>query len=366
MNVEITDLSRGGSGVGKSPEGQIVFVPLTMPGDRVRIRIVKTHKNYLEGEIEELSSPSPSRVTPRCSVFGRCGGCAWQHVPYELQFKTKTEGVLHALKRVQVEVPAVFKHFAAEEPYHYRNRIQLRGEGDRLGFFARGSRNLVPIERCEVAREELNARLPAIRTKGQEHNGPYKVEIDALPDHTVREAWNQRHAALGFRQVNDTQNAHLQNWISEWISSDRILYDLYGGSGNLSLGLASRMKTIHCVDISSPKTRTSEQPQNVVFHAVDVSRWLKSAMRHPPDSSNAEATAIIDPPRDGLAENFPIVANAVKKLNIREIIAVGCDPDSWARDVRHWLDVGFRFEAAATFDFFPQTPHIESAAILRL
>lgn len=366
MNVEITDLSRGGAGVGKSPDGQIAFVPLTLPGDRVRVRVVKARKNYLECEMEEIILPSPSRVAPRCAVFGKCGGCAWQHVPYELQFKTKTEGVRHALKRVQVEAPNSFQSYAADQPYQYRNRIQLRGEGDQIGFFARGSRNLVPIERCEVAREELNARLTSIREKGLSHAGPYKVEIDVLPDHTVREAWNQRHAALGFRQVNDSQNGHLQNWIAERISSGRILYDLYGGSGNLSLHLAARMKITHCVDVSSPKMRLSNQPENFFFHSSDVSRWLKSAMRRPPHAPALEASAIIDPPRDGLSENFPIVANAVKKLNIREIIAVGCDPDSWARDVRHWIDEGFHFEAAAAFDFFPQTPHIESVALLRL
>src|SRR4051812_46602980 len=95
--LRITDLSRGGAGVSRDPSGRVVFVPYSAPGDLVRVRIVEAEKRYAQGEILEILEPSVERQVPPCPVFGKCGGCQWQHLPYSLQWSTKSKGLLHAL-----------------------------------------------------------------------------------------------------------------------------------------------------------------------------------------------------------------------------------------------------------------------------
>ncbi len=373
LELTIVDLSRGGAGVARTESGKAIFVPLTAPGDRVRARIWKDEGRYAHADLLELLEPSPGRVEPRCPVFGRCGGCQWQHLPYPEQWRVKKSGALHALTRVGVLTPDLSlptDEFPAREEYGYRNRIQLRGHRETFGFFARRSRDGVAIESCPVARPEINAALPKLREEAATRDD-YKVEIEVLGDGQVRWIWNSRHAAGGFRQVNDEQNARLRDWVSEHLTPDRHLYDLFGGAGNLSWSLAERMSRIDCVDTGSPgaQGRPADAPKNLLFHRADVAQWLKGETRkieRIPELDRTRATsAILDPPREGCGPKITSIVESMKKLHCDEILAVGCDPDSWARDVGRWVRHGFEPVRLAFFDFFPQTPHLESVALLR-
>ena len=88
--VTIERLAFGGEGVGRV-DGKVVFVPLTVPGDRVKVRIVSDHRRYERGELIEVLTASQDRTTPRCAVFGQCGGCQWQHISYAKQLVAKEE-----------------------------------------------------------------------------------------------------------------------------------------------------------------------------------------------------------------------------------------------------------------------------------
>jgi len=78
------------------------------------------------------------------------------------------------------------------------------------------------------------------------------------------------------------------------------------------------------------------------------------------------ASAILDPPREGLAEQITPIEKALRALRVTEVVAVGCDPDAWARDLSRWIRRGWRFERAAVLDLFPQTPHVEAMALLKI
>ncbi|MGZ3699111.1 MAG: class I SAM-dependent RNA methyltransferase, partial [Bdellovibrionota bacterium] len=238
LEIRIADLSRGGAGVGRDASGRAIFVPLTAPGDLARVEIVGTEKRYAQARLLELLESSPERREPRCRVFGRCGGCQWQHLDYSLQWRTKVSGVRHALTRVQVPLAGPLSEFPAERIFEYRNRVQLRGQGRELGFYAAGSNEVVPIERCEIARPEINAALDAVRAEGAKLARPFKVEVEVLADTKIRSTWNSAHAASGFRQVHDEQNELLKKWVSERIPDGALVLDLYGGQGNLTRGLA--------------------------------------------------------------------------------------------------------------------------------
>lgn len=360
--LKITDLARGGAGVARDESGRVVFVPFTAPGDLVKVRVARAEKRYAQGELVEIVERSPVRQEAPCPAFGRCGGCQWQHLPYELQWETKHRGVEHALTRAGVPIPDMREQMPAERVWEYRNRVQLHGDGKALGFYATGTHLIVPVERCAIARTEINAAWVGTSAEGARLSRPYKVEVEVAPDGSVIKSWNAGHAAAGFRQVHDDQNEKLRAWVAKSVLPNRRLFDLYGGAGNLSLPLASIMTEVHCVD-THVRDEGELIPSNVRFHRSKVRQWLNKARA---DYPRAASTAILDPPRIGLGEDFQEIAAALEKLGTREIVAVGCDPDSWAKDLLKFVKRGWRLEKIATLDLFPQTPHVESLALLRL
>ncbi len=368
----IQDIARGGNGVARY-ENRVIFVPLTLPGDVVTARIVKTDKRFATAEVLEIEAPSTDRVTPPCAVFGVCGGCTWQHVPYDLQWKTKRNGALHALSRTGLRYNGRVEEFPAAHPWTYRNRIQLRArvvssDEVQLGYYARGSREVVGIERCEIAREELNSRLPGIRAEALKRGGESKVELEVLPDQTVREVWDAAHGAMGFRQINDEQNDHLRAYVRANLSDGIHLLDLYGGSGNFSFADASRYAFVECVDVGSPEGGFPGQPANYRFYRSDVARWLdrraKEAAKGLFKVKGSSVEVVLDPPREGLGDHSNKIARSLDEIGAEKIVAIGCDADSWARDMFRLSNCGWRLERVAIFDLFPQTPHVESVGVL--
>jgi tRNA/tmRNA/rRNA uracil-C5-methylase (TrmA/RlmC/RlmD family) len=223
----------------------------------------------------------------------------------------------------------------------------------------------VSVDRCWIARPEINQNLENVRKQGLQLKKPYKVEVEVTLTGSVKYAWNSRHAAGGFRQVHDAQNEKLRNWIVREISSSPVLYDLFGGWGNLSIPLVDKMSEIHCVDLSTPVEHPPHVPAHLHFHQAPVLEWLQEAVSRIRPEKEKKAVAILDPPREGLAEHFQEIAQALKALGVQEIIAVGCDPDAWARDVGRWIKQGWKLEKVMVIDLFPQTSHIESVGLLR-
>jgi 23S rRNA (uracil1939-C5)-methyltransferase len=366
LTVKISDLSRGGAGVAKSPEGAIIFVPFTVPGDEVEVQITQKKSSFWQGEVLRIVTPSESRLAPPCPVFQKCGGCTWQHIPYEMQFKTKQSGVLHALKRVQIELDSdrIFGYPAAN-PFEYRNRIQLRGLGDQLGYFAAKSHELIAIDKCWIARPEINASISDTREMGRKFEQQYKVEIEVTEKGEIQRHFNLPHAAAGFRQVNDDQNLALQNVVAKFLCEDTpVLFDLFGGFGNLSQNLTKRFSKIYCVDFNAPRAKSTPQ---IEFVSADAIRWASWFAKDLKKTGKIEvSSAIIDPPREGIGDQLGELDWALKTLRVKRLIAVGCEADHWARDLSRWQKNGWKLNQVAMVDLFPQTPHVEAVGELTL
>lgn len=362
--LQITGLSRSGPGLGRDASGRVVFVPFTAPGDEVRAEIVSEEKRYAEGRLLEVLRPSPQRAQPPCPVFGICGGCQWQHLPYGLQWDTKKEGVLHSLARVNVETKGVpWEELPAERVWEYRNRVQLRGFGDEIGFYARGSNRIVPIEKCHIARPELNERIPECREKGKPRPREYKLELEVFPGGEVTEAWNQGHSARGFRQVHDEQNEKLRGWVAKHLTAGGTLLDLYGGNGNLSLGIAGNFEAAHTVDLGAPLNKPENALPHHRFHRQGVLEWLrkeKDNLRSLP----RPLRLVLDPPREGLGNELVPIVELLKELPVSETLLIGCEPDQWARATSRFLRHGWKLRSIGALDFFPQTSHVEALAVL--
>ncbi len=365
IDLHITDLSRSGPGLGRDTSGRVVFVPFTAPGDRVRVEIIAEEKRYSEGRVVKFISQSPMRQPPPCAAFGTCGGCQWQHLPYSVQWQTKKSGVSHSLARVNVESENIpFTEIPAEKIWEYRNRIQLRGFGPEIGFYIRGTNKIVPIDKCYIARPEINDRIIAAKNSGKSRPKEYKLELEVFPDGAVTETWNSGHSALGFRQVHDEQNEKLKAWVAGNLTAGGILLDLYGGSGNLSLEIAERFQKVHCVDVGAPLNRSTSTPGNYLFHRTPVLEWLRKE-----EALLAKSTipvrVVVDPPREGLGNELVPIVEILKNLPVVETILIGCDSDQWARATSRFIKHGWRLESLGALDFFPQTSHVETLAALR-
>lgn len=124
-NVEITAFGSEGKALGKVNE-KVVFVPFAAPGDKLDVQVTKKRKKYMEGRIEHVHHFSDLRIEPFCQHFGICGGCKWQHVPYETQLQFKQQQVTDQLERIgKLDLPEVSRIMGSEDVKYYRNKLEF-------------------------------------------------------------------------------------------------------------------------------------------------------------------------------------------------------------------------------------------------
>lgn len=161
--ITIKRLGINGEGVGYYKR-QVVFVPNALPGEEVAVQVTKVHKKYCEAKITRMRKRSPHRVTAKCSVHDRCGGCQLQHLSYEAQLEEKREMLAQALYRYSDFTPdnvEIFETIGMESPEYYRNKCQFQvgygSEGNMIaGLYNANSHQLVDINRCGVQHESTN------------------------------------------------------------------------------------------------------------------------------------------------------------------------------------------------------------------
>jgi 23S rRNA (uracil1939-C5)-methyltransferase len=162
--VEFTDLLANGQAVGRF-DGMVVFVDGPLPGERARVRLTEVKAKYAVGEVVELETRSPDRAEPFCGVFGACGGCQVQHLAYPAQLAWKRRIVQDALARIGGFADVdVREPIGMREPRAYRNKMALvvdaqPGAAPVFGFYRARSHDLVPIERCPIVLEPLDAAI---------------------------------------------------------------------------------------------------------------------------------------------------------------------------------------------------------------
>src|SRR5437870_1284553 len=163
VDLKIEDIAFGGKGVARE-NGKAVFVPFTIEDELVAAKITREKKQFAEAEIVDLRETSPRRVEPRCPYFGRCGGCAYQHIEYAHQLEIKSRQVRDVLQRIGKlkEVP-MRPIIPSPLTYAFRNRITVHAENGIIGYFRRDSHRLIDIERCPIAMDEVNRELADLR-----------------------------------------------------------------------------------------------------------------------------------------------------------------------------------------------------------
>lgn len=158
INLTVTSATAEGSGVGHTQDGIAVFVPLSAIGDRLSVRVLKVKKNYAFGKIEEILEPSPSRITPDCRYFSKCGGCVWRHIGYDEECKIKQQRVIDAVERIG-GIHTDFKPIiACDNILRYRNKAQFPIGKDnngnvQIGFYAFHSHRIIDCDDCALQPE---------------------------------------------------------------------------------------------------------------------------------------------------------------------------------------------------------------------
>lgn len=285
-------------------------------------------------------------------------------MPYTTQWEIKKKSVLDVLNRRGFNFTQFNDEFPAKRIWNYRNRIQLHGENGQLGFYKPGSKDIVDIDQCPIARKEINEILPKVKADLINQEMAYNVELEVHPDTQITISENAPYSVYGFRQVHDDQNLVLQKWVALQLENTGVLWDLYGGDGNLSLDLSRRGTQVHCVDkVPLSDEQKNNKPQFFKHYKMNIVDWLKKKA-HECTVPGLQHSAIVDPPRDGLGGLVKLLNDVFVKADIQKMILIGCDTDAWCRDLLNLKKAGWELSKIAILDFFPQTRHVESLGVL--
>ena len=335
----------------------MVFVRDVAPGDVVKARVIERHARFWVAEPVEILTASPHRRKPPCPVFGRCGGCTWQHVEYSEQVRPKEKILKDSLRRL--EGFELLPFVPAHAEFYYRNRVQLQVRKKRFGFFARRSRELVETDFCWIAEPPINDAISKL--SGDDLTGVEKLELAVVEDGSVRAMAGRRdpEAAL-FAQVNRAQNEVLKRLVADSIEGRPArIFDLYCGSGNLTLPLARRFSGVPILAVELSRAAISRAPRGedaITWRAGDVGQVLASF------SPQDRTVVVLDPPRAGLDR---VAIERLKNLAARQLVYVSCDPQTFARDAER-LKSKYRLTQVRGLDMFPQTEHVELVASFTL
>jgi len=167
VELRLDGFAAGGQGVGRVA-GRALFVPFTLPGERVSARVVHVGRRKVSGRVEKILEPSPDRVVAPCPVFGKCGGCQLMHASYGRQLELKKTILFDALKSIANYVPASgLEVVAAPEPLAYRNRGQYPVardiSGTLTGFYSARSHEVVAAERCLIHDRRIDEAVACVR-----------------------------------------------------------------------------------------------------------------------------------------------------------------------------------------------------------
>jgi 23S rRNA (uracil1939-C5)-methyltransferase len=386
----------GGAGLARV-DGKVLMVPFTLPGERVRVEIAADHGGFAEARTAELLERSAERIEPQCPVFGRCGGCHYQHAGADFQAAQKAQIVREVFQRVgKIQAPEEIGILAGE-PWGYRNRTQFHSDGRDIGFLEAGSHNLVPVDHCPISAPKINEALQALRYMIRDRGWPRFVrslELFTNGEQTivnVLETENSRGVAKGFFdwagkqipgaelggleyecagtkfrvshgaffQVNRFLVDRLAAAAVEGAEGD-IALDLYSGVGLFTLRLAKQFNKVAGVESNHQAARdltfnAERAGLTIPVHPMQAEQYLE-IRKSTPDF------VLADPPRNGLGKR---VVQHLLQLKPKEIRVVSCDPATLARDAAGLIAGGYRFEKLTVADLFPQTYHVETIAVFK-
>lgn len=407
IEIDIDALSNLGVGIGRitlndehtplsaqakknKMQGQwVVFVPHTLPGERVLASIFRNDKSHSQADLIRVLSPSNQRVTPQCVLFGQCGGCQYQHLGYSEQLAWKTRQVAE-LFSVQLGMDvAVNPAIRSPKQWAYRSKITphfhppKKGEINAIGFLQTGQRSrLIDVPHCPIAMESINQHLPLLRRETFSQSRSFKKGgtlllratpqgVETHPNIPITEevrigttTYYFDFLAGDFFQNNPFILPEFVAYAAKLASADGMEYlvDAYCGSGLFSICLAKHFKKVASVEISQSAADWARH--NAQKNAIDNADFLAASAEDifadivfSPDKT----TVLIDPPRKGSTPEF---LEQLFAFRPKRVVYISCNPATQIRDLGFFFKESYRLREVQPFDLFPQTRHLECIALL--
>ena len=431
MLLSIEKLIYGGDGLARTapgPDGRsmAVFLPFVLPGEQVEAEVRKEKPGFARGNVTRLVEASPDRVEPRCPYFQQCGGCHYQHIPYERQVEFKAQILRETLQRIaKIELKDEIR-LHPSPPWNYRNRTRLQVRTTPefgVGYYRFGSREFLPVRECPISSPLINRAIARL-TELHGLECPTSVEEVEL----FADASDEQLLAWAFCR-GDAPKDDLLRWGE---SVRREFPDLAGISffsarQRLEEDAAPDLRLLTQAGAKSLSYRTGQAEYQVstgaffqvnrhlldelisvvaggaggevaldlyagggffsvalakLFHhifAVEASQTSLPDLRHnAPANVRVVGTRTEEYLRSRPARKSPdlvvldppragagkAVTRSLVELGAERIRYVSCDPATLARDLPPLVAAGYRIEEAHLFDLFPQTLHIETVMLL--
>jgi 23S rRNA (uracil1939-C5)-methyltransferase/tRNA (uracil-5-)-methyltransferase len=337
---------------------------------------------------------APTTVKPLCPLFGTCGGCQYQDIPYEDELVRKEEVLKELLMRELGLPEEVFEAITpSPEVYHYRNRLDLtlrkRNNGERqMGFMLPGTQRLQEVTLCPIARKEINVFLgvlkeEAVRKLPEDYKvanlvvrvgDEGKVFWGGIGRRSLRMKeedyfWTTVKGRKIFYSLDTFFQANLSilekivskiEGLVDW-KKDTVFLDLYSGVGLFGIALADHAREVVMIESGCDSVKLAHY--NVAYHKLEHVRILEGQVEvHLPEVlkllDGKRCVALIDPPRGGLAGSAIETLGQARHLD--SLFYLSCSPESLARDLKHLAHVGWKVRKIMPFDFFPRTRHLET------
>lgn len=420
-----------------------VYIKNAIPGQKVKARITKKKKDYVEGKVLEIIEKTEEHIEPKCPHFDFCGGCTHQFITYEKQLELKEQQVRQLFREAGIDS---YQYLGIEESpneYEYRNKMEFtfgdfeKGGELTLGMHVSGKAfGIVTVDKCMLIDEDVRnivfstlkyfrfQSLPYYRVLRHEGflrnlvvrktkntseilinlvttsqmdfdlkeyselivNLKFEGTLKGLL-HTINDSFSDVVAAdrvnvlygedyiteellglkfritpFSFFQTNSLGAERLYSIVRNFMgdSSDRVVFDLYCGTGTIGQIAAAKAKKVIGVELIEEAVQSANNNaklnglENCTFIAGDVAKVIQT-INEKPD------IIILDPPRSGV---HPVALDYVIKFDAPEIIYVSCNPKTLVENLKVLINKGYTVDKVKIMDMFPQTPHVETVVRL--
>ena len=377
IELTVEKLVYGGHGLSRD-EGRVVLTALVLPGERIAVEPV----DNLHARLVKVLKPAPQRVVAPCPYYGTCGGCHYQHMPYEYQVSQKIDVLREVIQRIgKFDAPEGIDVIVSQ-PWEYRNRTQLQIDEDNVGYFRMGSNQLCPIDHCPISSPRLNEAIRALSTLVRDRKWPKFIE-------KVELFTNESDVQFNVLESKHNVAKHFFDWLSERLpgyapgairydgfrvsprsffqvnryltdalvdaalgdASGSTALDVYAGVGLFTRPLLQRFRQVTAVESGSAAVA------DLKVNVPDALAVRATAEDYLDKLDVAPEFVLADPPREGLDKS---VVRELARLRPKRLHIISCDPATLARDMRGLLDAGYRIEKMTMADLFPQTYHLET------
>jgi len=409
MESEVTIKQLGARGDGVAHWcGAPLYVPFALPGERVRVAPQGKRGAGRAARLLAVLEPAADRCAPACRHFGLCGGCAIQHLAAPAMVAFKRDLIAGALARRGLDDVDIAPVFTVSPATRRRAVLSAQAKGGalRLGFFARASKQLVDLAECPVMAPAMvgvladlrNAlggmKSAAITLLASETGLDIALAAAGEPDLARREAlgalgrragvarisWNgeviaQAAAPLlhfgdiavtpppaGFVQASAEAQERMLGLVRDVFAGARRVADLFCGCGAFALPLA-RVSEVYAADADSAAIGALDAAGRLAGGLRPLAAEARDLFRNPLEGVELDRfqAVVFDPPRAGAAAQ----AAALAASTVPVVVAISCNPASFARDARTLIDGGYRLEKIFPIDQFLWSAHVELAAVFR-